>query len=205
MTGESRAGCPLDLPAIKMARAEVTSLLPPVVDARLRHFVTDGGAEDELAVRYEQRDERGIELGTELYRCDAAGLWLVSTGPDGRRVTFVPPLPVVPFAAASGEQSGDVSIEVDTGDALAPYRFAWDAADAGATPPLADLDAEWRSVRSVLLIDHDGQRYEWATETIWAISTLGPFAAHRVQTRSAGGVSATVVEDARSVRSGNAP
>ncbi len=192
--------CPTVLAAVRERGLTITYAVVEDPMATLQISPSPEGDGSAIGYAYELRDERGREAGVETYVCEAQGLALTGSGPADRRVTFDPPVPVLPLVAESGSVAGTAVLTSPDGEFRWEYRFEFDAADVEADGPLAHHEGRRRNVRSVLLLNGDAAPSAWASDTTWLVSDDALFVTRRVQESEMGAATATVrTEEARTV------
>lgn len=163
--------------------------------AVLRVQQIESPAEHSLWLRYESRDDAGLERGVLQYDCAAAGLLLRELSTDDVRLVFSPPLPAVPSKSVALETVGDVQIESSTGATRAAYSHVIARLDVVDSPaPTAALT----QTRAVLIISWDtGTETTISAETDWDLTGV-PRMERTTRTTVHGGVTTSVTEIADS-------
>ncbi len=181
----STDSCPWNLTAMRARETEASYLLPPILEAMMAWTVaTEPEPDDDLTARFTLRDENGLQAGAEHYICDAEGLRLRAITTAIRRVSFEPPLLVLPATEGTREAHGRI-IFIDDGDEET-LAYSWSSVtqNAGVVEEYSGTGGLLRRVASVLDTGSERHVRRWSTMTEWLVASDLIVATHRFQTVS---------------------
>ena len=188
--------CPLPI-ASTAFESRINYLLPPSDTAWMRVWTTGLFDDGTFVARYERRDMRGQELGSTRYRCDASGLWLLSSEGGGMALSFEPPLPVWSVALPSGDQGGNVRVDEAGSARVMRYGYSFVGQPDAAPNAFANADGLWHQQRFALLVEDATTAWVWEGSSLWGVVDGVAFPARRIVERTVDGATTEEHEEAR--------
>jgi hypothetical protein len=157
--------CPFGIAAVRAAGTVLNYAIEEQAEASLRVWPeADADATLSLTFRYERRDERGLEVGRERYRCTDAGLLLVAAGPDDAELRFNPPIMVLPRLAEQGQTGGTATLDTAEGTIQVEFVHSF-VSQVGVRSP---FEGEHIGVASSLSLGAPISQVI-STETTWVV------------------------------------
>jgi hypothetical protein len=175
--------CPWDLQAMHRRGINANYLLPPILEAMMSWTVSaEPDAGDQLTVRFSLRDENGLQAGAEHYSCHREGLRLTAVTTAIRRVTFEPPLLVLPSTEGNREAHGRIVFNDDGNEEILAYSWSSVTQNAGVVDEYSGSSGLRRRVTSVLDTGSERHARRWSTMTEWLVTPELVVATRRFQT-----------------------